>query len=221
MTFDKGECSLGFCSLPAKVKGYCQYHYDRQRLGKSLIPYEPFAPQICRGPACSKRAVARGLCGSHWSQAYGKGRNVGRKLSRLKTEPLTEQEMFDRSIQKDDPSGCWIWKTSGSRKGYDAETGEGGYPQLRVGGTVYQAHRWSYARYRGVILHRDDTLDHLCRNTKCCNPDHLEVVSRVENIQRKHLYEQLRSENRRLREFIREQLGVDPEAVLRPPVMQS
>ena len=129
--------------------------------------------------------------------------------------------MFDRSIRKDEATKCWLWKTSGSGKGYDSETGEGGYPQLRAGGKVHQAHRWAYERFHRVKLHRDDTLDHLCRNTKCCNPEHLEIVSRVENIQRKHLYTQLRSENIRLRKFIETQLGVDPEAVLRPLLEQA
>lgn len=45
------------------------------------------------------------------------------------------------------------------------------------------AHRWAYEHYVGPIpegMH----LDHLCRNRKCCNPDHLEPVTPRENILR-------------------------------------
>jgi hypothetical protein len=36
------------------------------------------------------------------------------------------------------------------------------------------------------------TLDHLCRNKSCVNPDHLEPVTREENTVRKHRIKKLR-----------------------------
>jgi len=64
-----------------------------------------------------------------------------------------------------------------------------------------------------VTLTDNDTLDHLCRVTRCCNPAHLEIVGRGENSKRRHLYGQLKSENIRYRRFIKS-LGHDPDKVL-------
>lgn len=76
-------------------------------------------------------------------------------------------------------SGCWEW-TASLRKGYGQIRGPrdstGRYPTLA-------AHRVSYELARGPI---PDGLepDHLCGNTKCVNPDHLEVVTRRTNVLR-------------------------------------
>lgn len=58
-----------------------------------------------------------------------------------------------------------------------------GYGQIGVAGTVYAAHRYAYQELVGPIPDGLD-LDHLCRNRACTNPDHLEPVTRKENINR-------------------------------------
>jgi hypothetical protein len=52
----------------------------------------------------------------------------------------------------------------------------GGHPTLYV-------HRWMYENFVGPIP-ADLQLDHLCRNARCINPEHLEAVSPRENILR-------------------------------------
>jgi hypothetical protein len=70
---------------------------------------------------------------------------------------------------------CWIWLGTISSTGYG---------QISIGGTRSKlAHRVSYTLHRGAI--QDGlTLDHLCRNTLCVNPDHLEPVTLAENVRR-------------------------------------
>jgi hypothetical protein len=45
------------------------------------------------------------------------------------------------------------------------------------------AHRWMYEQKIGPIP-KGLVIDHLCRNTRCVNPDHLEPVTRGENTRR-------------------------------------
>lgn len=75
------------------------------------------------------------------------------------------------------PNGCWQW--TGARK--NAPPREYGsffsYPKNRA------AHRISYELAKGSIP-AGMTLDHLCRNTLCVNPDHLEPVTMTENVLR-------------------------------------
>lgn len=71
-------------------------------------------------------------------------------------------------------NGCWEWAGAISTAGYG---------QIFVDGRHRPAHRISYEAHVGEIgdgLH----IDHLCRNRKCVNPDHLEPVTPVENIMR-------------------------------------
>lgn len=75
-----------------------------------------------------------------------------------------------------EPAGdCWIWT--------GAPHGNGGYGRLYADSTSWPAHRWSYERSKGPVPEGLE-LDHLCRNRMCCNPDHLEAVTHLENVRR-------------------------------------
>ncbi len=79
--------------------------------------------------------------------------------------------VLERTVR--DKNNCWNW--TGSKTG--------GYGNIQWGGKPLRAHRLSYLDFYGEL---DETLviDHICKNTACVNPTHLEQVTQTENILR-------------------------------------
>ena len=70
--------------------------------------------------------------------------------------------------------GCWLINTSLDYDGYYI----GSYR-----GKAVRAHKKIYIITHGEIP-KGLVTDHLCKNRNCCNPDHLEIVTNLENIRR-------------------------------------
>lgn len=87
-------------------------------------------------------------------------------------------ERFHAKVDRRGPDECWPWTGAVTGKGY-GHLRRGG----RTEGWVY-AHRLAYELEHGPIPD-DLTIDHVrargCTTPLCCNPAHLEVVTRVEN----------------------------------------
>jgi hypothetical protein len=97
----------------------------------------------------------------------------------MKMKPL--QVYIDRFMSHVHPepnTGCWLWDGSHGGKGY----GVFRFPKNGVN-KMQNAHRIAYEIERGPIP-KGLCLDHLCRNPACVNPDHLEIVTYSENINR-------------------------------------
>ena len=73
-------------------------------------------------------------------------------------------------------SGCWIW-IGGLRDKKD------GYGGTDWNGQTWRTHRLVYTLLCKEVSDELD-IDHVCRNRICCNPDHLEPVTRKINIHR-------------------------------------
>lgn len=58
-----------------------------------------------------------------------------------------------------------------------------GYGRLTVKGVQFKAHILAVF-LSGRKVPTDMVTDHLCRNTSCINPEHLEVVTLIENVMR-------------------------------------
>src|SRR5262245_9652961 len=71
-------------------------------------------------------------------------------------------------------TGCWEWLAAINR---------GGYGYLWLDGRHQLAHRVFYEAHYGPVPDRLE-VDHLCENTRCVNPDHLEAVTGEENNRR-------------------------------------
>ena len=91
------------------------------------------------------------------------------------------ERLVANSEKPDDQNecGCWLWTgtTDGKRWPY-------GKVNVRIDGrhVSLRAHRAMAEITEGRALHPDhETVEHLCGNPLCVNPDHFELIDRVDN----------------------------------------
>ncbi|WP_200306797.1 HNH endonuclease signature motif containing protein [Streptomyces adelaidensis] len=74
-------------------------------------------------------------------------------------------------IWPESEGGCWEWTCSKTPDGYGRFTADN---------RSYYSHREAF-KASGRRIPEGWTIDHLCQNKACCNPDHLSPVTRSEN----------------------------------------
>lgn len=112
----------------------------------------------CSKVDCQRPRKTRGLCATHYAYARRTGAIEMAK-------PLSDYDRFWSRVKED--GDCWVWTSHRTTDGYGC---------ISLNGKNALVHRISWQEFRGEIpegLH----LDHLCRNTACINPDHLEPVT--------------------------------------------
>lgn len=166
-------CEFPGCGRPHYAHGLCRPHGRQKKRGQALVGLPPYVRRHCSVQACDLEPVSLGLCSKHRARLDKHG------------DPNVEPP---RPVREDvwsrvDASGdCWVWtgdkvKTkSGSCYGLIATSN--GPRRTRTG-----AHRFVWELLVGPIPD-DLQIDHLCRNTLCVNPDHLEPVTGTVNINR-------------------------------------
>lgn len=96
-----------------------------------------------------------------------RGVSVGAVAERLRAKTVPDED-----------TGCWLWTGHVKKNGYGSMAiKDRGAWKTKV------AHRLWFEVAVGPIPAGLD-LDHLCRNRRCVNPDHLEPVTRSENLKR-------------------------------------
>lgn len=102
---------------------------------------------------------------------------LGVSFRRRGTRETPATDRFLLFVSPEPNTGCWLWTgCAGSANGY-------GYFSKRRADGASLAHRAAYELFVGQIP-TDLHIDHLCRNTFCVNPAHLEPVTQLENNKR-------------------------------------
>lgn len=166
-------CSVADCDKPRHSRGWCPMHYQRWRKygdPQQTKTYDP--PAACQVDDCDRLSHAYGYCSMHAQRVRRRGTTA---------LPERQRPLWDRFWEKVDASGdCWIWTGAKDQHGY----GRIGLGTREDG--IAAAHRVAYELLIGPIP-AGLTIDHLCINPPCVNPDHLEAVSMEENARRSWL----------------------------------
>ena len=83
-------------------------------------------------------------------------------------------DRIERNFIPEPNTGCWLWLGYVTAKGYG---------RLMIHKRPYEVYRVYYELVVGKVP-EGLVLDHLCRVPSCINPQHLEPVTRAENIMR-------------------------------------
>ena len=84
---------------------------------------------------------------------------------------------FSVRMGRMDVGGCITW---------DGSLNANGYGTFSFNGKSFAAHRIAWALAHGCDIPRGLTIDHLCFNRACVNPEHLDAVSASVNVDRMH-----------------------------------
>lgn len=88
----------------------------------------------------------------------------------------SDKRRFLSKVTGDWATGCWVWQAA-ARKGYG---------RFKFSGSSWLAHRWAWAYIAQLELPTEE-LDHICRNTRCVRPGHLQPASSEVNKELHHL----------------------------------
>lgn len=119
----------------------------------------------CSVDGCVKQHDAHGFCQMHRLRVQRNG------TPELRPKPSLRDRIEAGYLEV---SGCWIWIKAMSSTGYGS---------ISVEGRPKNAHKASYEEFIGPVP-EGKVLDHLCRNTACVNPAHLEPVTQSTNVRR-------------------------------------
>lgn len=127
-------------------------------------------------------SIPLGLCGCGCGQKTTIPVKSNKGLGRVKGVPMRyvnghfwHMRLKNIRYSVDPVTGCWDWVGEPNASGYGTQwDGEKNVP----------AHVYVYERVRGPIPEGLEP-DHLCRNTMCVNPDHMEPVTHAVNTQRR------------------------------------
>lgn len=163
-------CEFPDCGRPHNAKGLCVSHTNQMIKDGRLRPLRPYVRKTCSVEGCENAMRSNGLCPKHRHSLKRHG------------DPLAAESgpLRDNIWRRVDASGdCWQWTGDKNTNKYGLS-----YGIVRTSKTERMvAHKFIYLQLVGEMP-EGLQLDHLCRNTLCVNPDHLEPVTALINVRR-------------------------------------
>lgn len=116
----------------------------------------------CTAEGCDKESLCRGLCSVHYMRL--------RRTGKLTTVRLMGS--FWEKVDKGAPDACWAWK------GFTKQSGHG---LTSMNGLPMHTSRKAWILTHGPIKDGLQVL-HRCDNAICCNPAHMHLGTRIDNM---------------------------------------
>jgi hypothetical protein len=113
-----------------------------------------------------------------WRERRFCGRKCFARHFAQRTPAPTDPSIYANYVA-DPATGCWVWRGYCDRNGY----GRVYDPNRPRGKRTDWVHRVFYERFNAPIPPKHE-VDHVCGNTVCVNPEHLEAVTKVEHARR-------------------------------------
>lgn len=160
-------------------KGWCQSHYNRNyKHGHPLAGADSTShTKPCSVVGCDRTdRLRKTFCSTHYER-FVKNGTPGPPVGVYDEEQAIKRfwGYVDMSLGED---GCWPW--------VGRTRGRGPSKKLRYGEFCFKtktrsAHRLAYEFHNGVTLTPAEPIHHICGNSVCQNPKHLQVVTMAEN----------------------------------------
>lgn len=166
-------CLFDDCDKKVASRGACDMHYTRYKRAGRLDELPTVQRVGCDVQGCAKPHKSHGLCSMHLLRM----RKYGSTSVTHKPYGLTRKTNYLEHYVEDPVSGCWNFTGTVTPNGYGNVYGG------HKGASPIKAHRYFYEHMVGEIPD-EMVIDHLCRNTLCVNPEHLEPVTQSENVLR-------------------------------------
>ncbi len=177
------------CTRPPKYQNdtICQTHYNRE--WRQNNPEKFKAQKKAYYEKNKEKIKERNLA---WREANIEFVRANQRafMARNAKNPVTEEHMTDKVKQRffdkvDKTPNCWIWlgaKSAWRPKRRIAGPTQG-YGVININNRPFYVHRASWLMHKGPLI-PGLVIDHLCNNTLCVNPDHLQQVTNMENSMR-------------------------------------
>jgi hypothetical protein len=187
------NCKYYKCENPttSKKSDICKTHYHHEWRKANPDKLKAQAKRYYEG---NKQKIAE------YNKKYRKKnadshRSYSRQyMAKNANNPVTQEHMTDALKERffakvDKTDTCWNWtsaKTAYKPKRIASDATKG-YGFITINGRPFYAHRASWLMHKGPLVD-GLVIDHLCNNTLCVNPDHLQQVTTRENTGRSPKY---------------------------------